>query len=52
MKNGHVTRLGRQVTRLEARQTEGAIRLCLTTEELGAAREALRHAVRRLERPR
>jgi hypothetical protein len=52
MKNGHATRLRRQVTRLEARQGKEAITLYLTTEELSAARAALRHAVRRLERPR
>lgn len=50
--NGFITRIKAQVTRLEARQKEQAIRLCLTTEELSAAQAALRHATRRLERPR
>jgi hypothetical protein len=48
--NGFITRIKAQVTKLEARQKEQAVRLCLTTEELEAAQAALRHATRRLER--
>jgi hypothetical protein len=48
--NGFITRIKAQVTRLETRQKEQAIRLALVTEELEAAQAALRHAVRRLER--
>ena len=51
MKNDYVTHPRREVTRLEG-QGRKAITLSVTTEELSAARAALRHAGRRLERLR
>jgi hypothetical protein len=48
--NGFITRIRRQVAKLEARQEEHAVRLALVTEELQAVQAALRHAERRLER--